>query len=240
MAVSTAMVRVGRHRLAATVRGTGSPAVVIEPAFGGAADDWAQIAATLSQETTVVTYDRAPYGASSAARDARTPSVIAADLHGLLGELGVTGPLVLVGHSAGGIYARAYAAAHPDRLAGLVLVESSHEGQRHVLDPLRSRRERLGAALTIPAIILESRRSRRGADRRSLIREWRTFGRVTAGLPPLAGGAPATGRWSSSPARPRTPRCRARCGRPGVTCTPTWPGCPPTAGMSSRRAPTTT
>jgi pimeloyl-ACP methyl ester carboxylesterase len=189
MAVSTAMVRVGRHRLAATVRGTGSPAVVIEPAFGGAAGDWAQIAATLARETTVITYDRAPYGASSAARDARTPAMIAADLDGLLGELGVAGPLVLVGHSAGGIYARAYAAAHPDRVAGLVLVDSSHECQRHVLDPLRSRRERLGAALTIPAIILEPRRSRRGADRRSLIREWRTFSRVTAGLSPLARGA---------------------------------------------------
>jgi pimeloyl-ACP methyl ester carboxylesterase len=189
MAVRTAAVRVGRHRLAAKVRGAGSPAVVIEPAFGGAAEDWDGIAATLARETTVVTYDRAPYGASSPARDARRPAQIAADLHGLLGELGVSGPLVLVGHSAGGIYARAYAVAHPDLVAGLVLVESSHEGQRHVLDPLRSRRERLGAALTIPAIIVESRRSRRGGDRRSVIREWRTFSRVTAGRPPLAGGA---------------------------------------------------
>jgi pimeloyl-ACP methyl ester carboxylesterase len=189
MAISTAMVRVGRHRLAATVTGTGSPAVVIEPSFGGAAEDWAQIAAALSREATVVTYDRAPYGASSAARDARTPGEIAADLHGLLGQLGVTGPLVLVGHSAGGIYARAYAAAHLDRVAGLVLVESSHERQRHVLGPLRSPRERLGAALTIPAIIIESRAARRGADRRSIIREWRTFGRVSAGPPFLAAGS---------------------------------------------------
>lgn len=189
MASSTAMVRVGRHRLAAKVTGSGSPAVVIEPSFGGAAEDWAPIAAALSRETTVVTYDRAPYGASSPARDARTPGQIAADLHGLLAELGVTGPLVLVGHSAGGIYARAYAAEHLDRVAGLVLVESSHESQRHVLDPLRSPRERLGAALTIPAIVAESRQARRGGDRRSIIREWRTFSRVTTGRPLLAAGA---------------------------------------------------
>jgi pimeloyl-ACP methyl ester carboxylesterase len=186
--MTTAMVRVGRHRLAATVMGAGEPAVVIEPSFGGAAEDWAPIAATLARETTVVTYDRAPYGASSPARDSRTPGEIAADLDGLLRELGVTGPLVLVGHSAGGIYARAYAAAHLDRVAGLVLVESSHEGQRHVLDPLRSPRERLGAALTVPAIITASRRSRRGGDRRSISHEWRTFSRVTAGRPPLASG----------------------------------------------------
>jgi pimeloyl-ACP methyl ester carboxylesterase len=54
----------------------------------------------------------------------------------------VTGPVVLVGHSAGGIYIRAYAAEHLERVAGMVLVESSHEGQRPVLDPLQSANSR--------------------------------------------------------------------------------------------------
>ena len=185
MTDGTVMISVGRHQLAATVFGEGSPAVVIEPSFGGAAEDWEKIARTLAEETTVVTYDRAPYGPSSAARDARTPRDIAADLDGLLRALGVTGPAVLVGHSAGGLYVRAYAAAHLDRVAGMVLVESSHEGQRPVLDPLRSARNRLDAALVIPAIIRESRRSRRGGDRRSISREWRTFRRVTDAAPAL-------------------------------------------------------
>ena len=185
MTDGTVMISVGRHQLAATVLGEGSPAVVIEPSFGGAAEDWQEIARTLAEETTVVTYDRAPYGASSAARDARTPRDIAADLDGLLRALGVTGPAVLVGHSAGGVYVRAYAAAYLDRVAGMVLVDSSHEGQRPVLDPLRSARKRLDAALVIPAIIRESRRSRRGGDRRSIIREWRTFRRVTDAAPAL-------------------------------------------------------
>jgi pimeloyl-ACP methyl ester carboxylesterase len=182
------MVSVGRHRLAATVFGEGAPTVVIEPPFGGAAEDWEEIAQTLAGETTVITYDRAPYGASSAARDARMPRDIAADLDGLLRELGVTGPLVLVGHSAGGIYMRAYATEHLDRVAGMVLVESSHEGQRPVLDPLQPARTRLNTALTIPAIVRESRESRRGGDRRSIIREWRAFRRFTGGTPALPPG----------------------------------------------------
>ncbi len=185
MTGDTVMVSVGRHRLAATVFGEGTPTVVIEPSFGGAAEDWHEIAQALAGETTVITYDRAPYGASSPARDARMPRDIAADLDGLLRGLGVTGPLVLVGHSAGGVYVRAYAAEHLDRVAGMVLVESSHEGQRPVLDPLRSAKNRLDSALTIPAIIRESRQSRRGGDRRSIIREWRAFRRFTSGTPAL-------------------------------------------------------
>jgi pimeloyl-ACP methyl ester carboxylesterase len=188
MSGGTVMVSVGRHQLAATVFGEGTPVVVIEPSFGGAAADWEKIARTRAEETTVITYDRAPYGASSAARDARTPHDIAADLDGLLRELGVTGPVVLVGHSAGGIYVRAYAAEHLERVAGMVLVESSHEGQRPVLDPLRSAKNRLVTALMIPSIIRESRESRRGGDRRSIIREWRTFRQVTDAPPALPPG----------------------------------------------------
>lgn len=183
------MVSVGSHRLGATVSGAGTPAVVIEPAFGGAAEDWAKIAQTVAEETTVVTYDRAPYGASSPAHDARTPHDIAADLDGLLADLGVTGPLVLVGHSAGGIYVRAYAAEHLERVAGMVLVESSHEGQRPVLDPLRPLQVRLKALLMIPAIIRSPLDRRGGGDRRSIIREWRTFQRAARRQPPLPPGS---------------------------------------------------
>jgi pimeloyl-ACP methyl ester carboxylesterase len=189
MTGGTVLVSVGRHRLAATVFGAGEPTVVIEPSFGGAAEDWEKIAQTVAEETTVITYDRAPYGASSAARDARTPHDIAADLDGLLRELGVTGPVVLVGHSAGGLYARAYAAEHPDRVVGMVLVESSHEGQRPVLDPLRLVKTRLQIAFMIPSIIREPRAERRGADPRSVIREWRAFRRATAREPFLPPGA---------------------------------------------------
>jgi pimeloyl-ACP methyl ester carboxylesterase len=209
MADGMRVVSVGRHRLSATVLGDGGPAVVIEPSFGGCAEDWAQIAETLSADTTVVLYDRAPYGASGPARDARTPAGIAADLDGLLRELAVTGPLVLVGHSAGGIYVRAYAAAHLDRVAGLVLVESSHEGQRPVLDPLRSRRNQLDSFLAVPSIIRESRESRRGGDRRSIIREWRTFNRVTASRPPLPPGGLGSRPLivlTCSPGNPEVPR----------------------------------
>lgn len=185
----TTTVEAGRHRIEATVYGQGLPAVVIEPAFGGCAQAWRSIAQTLAQDTTVVTYDRAPYGASSPARDGRTPREVAADLHAVLRSVNVTGPLVLVGHSLGGIYIRAYAAQHIDRVAGMVLVDSSHEKQQPILRERYSVKDRLLVALTVPQLIVRSARSRGGADRRSVIREYRMFRRLSAADQALAGGA---------------------------------------------------
>jgi pimeloyl-ACP methyl ester carboxylesterase len=183
----TTMVEVGPHRIEAIVYGSGTPAVIIEPSFGGSAAEWEAIAERIAAETTVVAYNRAAYGASSRARDGRSAEQIAADLDGVLRELDIAGPMILVGHSMGGVYARAFAARHLDRVAGMVLIDSSHEGQWAVLPAHYSLKNRLLASLFVPQLMLFSRKSGRGgADRRSMVREYRTFKRMTAADLPLA------------------------------------------------------
>jgi pimeloyl-ACP methyl ester carboxylesterase len=173
-------VRVGPHRIEVNVFGSGSPAVVIEPALGGDASAWRPLAEEIRDQTTVVTYNRVPYGTSSAAADGRTPADVARDLHDVLRSLRIAGPLVLVGHSVGGIYVRAYAAAYRDEVAGMVLVESSHEDQRRATRGKTPLKWRLMDFFAIPAIIAQSGQARRGGDRRSLIREFCAFRKLTA------------------------------------------------------------
>ena len=185
----TTMVKAGRHRIEANVVGDGSPVVVIEPSFGGSAAEWRAIAEALAAQTTVVTYDRAPYGASSRATDRRTPADIAGDLHVVLQALGIEGPIVLVGFSVGGMYVRRYAALHPDQVAGMVLVESSHEGQTPLLNEVFTWKVRLEELLFQPKALFSRRSWRGGADRRSMLREWRAFRRLTSADRPLAPGA---------------------------------------------------
>jgi len=218
----TTMVDAGQHRIEATVFGRGQPAVVIEPPFGGNAAAWRPIAQTMAEDTTVVTYDRAPYGASSPARDGRTPREIAADLDAVLRSLGVTGSLVLVGHSLGGIYIRAYAARHLDQVAGMVLVESSHESQRPVLAARFTPKDRLLVALTVPQMIVRSKQWRGGADRRSNIREYRMFKRLGAADQALARRARRPAADRSHPRAGRQDRSRPPLA--GVVRTATGPG----------------
>jgi pimeloyl-ACP methyl ester carboxylesterase len=183
------LVTVGPHRISVTVSGHGGPAVVIEPAFGGSAQSWQAVAGVLARETTVVTYDRAAYGASSRAMDRRTPAEIAGDLHRVLGWVGVVGPFVLVGHSFGGICVRAFAARYDGEVAGMVLVDSSHEAQDEALRGALPWHIRLAEKAVLPALVMGTRNFRSGADRRSLLREYRSSMALTAADQLLAHGA---------------------------------------------------
>jgi pimeloyl-ACP methyl ester carboxylesterase len=179
---------IGRHRLHATVFGSGEPTVVIEPGFGGRAEHWRDIAGELAGDVTVLTYDRAPYGDSGPAADARTPRDIAGDLAGVLDGLAITGPLVLVGHSSGGQCLRTFAAGRLDRVAGMVLVDSSHEAQRSLLWPALPWKIRLLGKLMVPLIYLSVRGGSLAA-RRSMAREFRALNKQSRADIALGPGA---------------------------------------------------
>lgn len=73
------------------------------------------------------TYDRAGLGWSDPVPGARTQQDMVADLHALIAAKKLRTPLVIVGHSVGGLLARLYAREYPDEVAGLVLVDASPE-----------------------------------------------------------------------------------------------------------------
>jgi pimeloyl-ACP methyl ester carboxylesterase len=56
---------------------------------------------------------------------------MAGELGQLLDRTGIRGPVVLVGASIGGFIVRVFASEFGDRVAGLVLLDASHEDQSH-------------------------------------------------------------------------------------------------------------
>lgn len=109
--------------------GHGSPTVIFEAGFGAGSNAWSYVQPRVAQVTRACAYDRAGYGFSDPGPSPRDGSAIARDLDNGLKAAGIGGPYVVVGHSAGGLYARLFAARRRKEVVGLVFVDSSVEHQ---------------------------------------------------------------------------------------------------------------
>jgi pimeloyl-ACP methyl ester carboxylesterase len=123
------LVDIGGHRLHIWCSGSGAPSVILEAGLGGSSADWGFVQPEVAGFTQVCSYDRAGMGYSDPGPSPRTTRRITYELVQLLDRTGITGQVVLVGASIGGLAVRVFASEHPQRTAGLVLVDASHENQ---------------------------------------------------------------------------------------------------------------
>ena len=109
------------------------PAVVMEAGLGEPTPTWVPVLAGLAEVAdALVLYDRAGVGLSGPAVGEHGGEAQLADLVTVIEDVGCP-PCVVVGHSLGGWLAQALAWRRPDLLAGLVLIDPSHEEvYRHI------------------------------------------------------------------------------------------------------------
>ncbi|OAI15349.1 alpha/beta fold hydrolase, partial [Methylomonas koyamae] len=107
--------------------GSGSPTLILEAGLGENVLSWYPVHAKLAQTMRVCAYDRPGLGWSDPMDAAIQPDEVAENLHALLHNAGIAPPFVLLGHSRGGIYVRAFYHRFPEQTQGIVLVDSTHE-----------------------------------------------------------------------------------------------------------------
>lgn len=113
-----------------------TPVTIMDAGLGNSSESWLSVQAKIAEFTRVCIYDRAGLGNSDPTIHTQNTTQIVLDLHNLLARAGITGPLVLVGHSLGGINVRLYASMYPKDVVGMVLVDSAHEEQFARMDAL--------------------------------------------------------------------------------------------------------
>lgn len=127
------LVDIGGRKLQLLTRGQGSPTVVVEAGLGEPpieSGSWRAVLDAVSRSNRICIYDRAGLGRSDPPpKVPRTSRDVADDLDALLSRAGIPGPYVLVGHSWAGNHVRVFAARHPDKVLGVVLIDSAHPDQ---------------------------------------------------------------------------------------------------------------
>jgi pimeloyl-ACP methyl ester carboxylesterase len=116
---------VNGHDMHLYCMGEGSPTIVLDAGMGNDSLAWAKVQPELSKTTRVCSYDRAGMGWSTPQPGPRDSDSIVNQLHALLQQAGVHGPIVLMGHSIAGVYIRAYATRYPPDVTGLIFVDGS-------------------------------------------------------------------------------------------------------------------
>ena len=110
------------RRLSWVEAGHRDPPVVLDAGHGDTGTmAWAAVLPALATVTRVIAYDRAGYGSSDPAAPVTVAQQVG-DLAALIESLG-SGPVVVAGHSWGGLLAQLLAGSRPDLVAGLVLVD---------------------------------------------------------------------------------------------------------------------
>ncbi|MBI1378500.1 MAG: alpha/beta fold hydrolase [Frankiales bacterium] len=105
--------------------GSGPVTIVVVPGLGADHRMWSRVLDPFARTTRTCVLDRPGLGGSPPRSPHRTVDAgrHADELAAALQQVGVTGPLVVVGHSYGGLVARAFTARHPARVVGLALIE---------------------------------------------------------------------------------------------------------------------
>src|SRR5215510_1139359 len=125
--------------------GAGQPPVVFESGIANSSLSWSLIQPQIAKLTGTYSYDRAGIGWSDASRGPCSMQEITTNLHAMLDGLQVPKPIILVGHSFGGLIARFYANSFPGEIAGLVLIDPATPEEW--MSPTRAQRWRLRRAV---------------------------------------------------------------------------------------------
>lgn len=154
----------GGQRQWISCTGSGAPTVVISSGLRADHTMWRKVIGPIAGRTRVCITDRPGLGSSPARRGARTvdAGIHAEELRAVLDAAGEQGPFLLVGHSYAGLIVRAFAAAHPDEVAGILLLDAVWPGiHREMGSGYASPWREGGTAVDIAA---SSRAARGGPD----------------------------------------------------------------------------
>lgn len=106
-------------------KGTGNPAILILTGMGSPFYEWEEITYKLAETNQVIMYHRPGLGKSENNHIERTTEDVTKDIIQILQKVNITEPIILAGHSYGGLCAQHFSKLYPYRIRGLLLLDST-------------------------------------------------------------------------------------------------------------------
>lgn len=112
---------------------TGVPLLILT-GMGCSFEEWHAVTEILSKTNRVIMFHRPGLGESEAGNSERTTLSVVNEITSLLSVMKITEPIVLVGHSYGGLCAQHFTKIHKNKVQAVVLVDSTSEDLKKLDD----------------------------------------------------------------------------------------------------------
>lgn len=99
--------------------------IIILTGMGCSFYDWYDVAQILGKSNKVILFHRPGLGLSEMSTVVRNTQAVVNELNDIILQLGLTEPVILVGHSYGGLCVQHFSKEYPEKVAGIVLVDST-------------------------------------------------------------------------------------------------------------------
>lgn len=107
------------------VFGTGEKILLLEIGIGSSIYNWFPFVKNIMKDFTIIMYHRSGYGSSRISINPRTTKNICHELNKFIESLGIKEKVTIMGHSFGGLCALHYVMLFPDKVNGLILLDST-------------------------------------------------------------------------------------------------------------------
>ena len=123
------LISIGTHKLHFHCSGKGEKTFILEAGIGANHLDWSKLQPKLSKRFKVCSYDRTGYGWSERGPKPRDAETISIELAKAIDNLSLSTPIIIVGHSFGGIIAMVMQKKFSNLVDSIVLLDSMHPEQ---------------------------------------------------------------------------------------------------------------
>ncbi|CVK21417.1 alpha/beta fold hydrolase [Sporomusa sphaeroides] len=126
------LVNIGNKNIEVMLTGEGQ-CICILPGMASSMDEWEIVVNGLAKQAKVIVFHRAGCGKSELGEEKKNTNSTVNDLYKLLGNLDIHDPVILVGHSYGGLCVQHFAISHPNYVSAVILVEANST-EMHLLN----------------------------------------------------------------------------------------------------------